>query len=307
MFEELMRHPWRRNTDLRFRSLTIVSMLLASAAFAVAQDTGPSPDAQEIIRESLSHWRRNIDAAHNYTFQRRTVDDQLEKDGDLKKSEIETFQISIIYGEPYEKLIARDDKPLSEKDQKKEEEKLNKFFEKQKDKSDEERQRDRDKKRDKFRREIADELPVMLNYEIVGEEEFNGQPVWVLSATPKRDYHPNSMAGKLLSKLSGKVWITKGDYQWVKAEADLADDFTVGWFLFKLRKGTHLEFEQARINDEVWLPKRTFVQGSGRIAVKSGYFRSQTEFSNYQKFSSDVKITGFAEVPGEPTEAPQPK
>lgn len=292
---------------MRSCRLIIGPLLLLLAAFGAAQESQPRPDAQEIIRQSLSHWRRNTDAARNYTFQRRTVDDQLEKDGDLKKSEIETYQVSIIYGEPYEKLIARDDIPLSEKDQKKEEEKLNKFYDKQKNMSDEDRQRERDKKQDKFRREIADELPVMLNYEIVGEDEFNGQPVWVLSATPKRDYHPNSMAGKLLSKLSGKVWITKNDYQWVKAEADLADDFTVGWFLFKLRKGTHLEFEQARINDEVWLPKRTFVQGSGRVAVKSGYFRSVTEFSEYQKFSTDVKITGFAEVPGEGAESPQPK
>ena len=292
---------------MRSRSLLIGLSLGLLSAVASAQDGTPRPDAQEIIRQSLSHWRRNIDASRNYTFQRRTVEDQLEKEGDLKKSEIETYQISIIYGEPYEKLIARDDKALSEKDQKKEEEKLNKFYDKQKNMSDAERQRERDKKQDKFRREIADELPLMLNYEIVGEEEFNGQPVWVLSATPKHDYHPNSMAGKLLSKLSGKVWITKSDYEWVKAEADLADDFTVGWFLFKLRKGTHLEFEQARINDEVWLPKRTFVQGSGRVAVKSGYFRSQTEFSNYQKFSTDVKITGFAEVPGGADETPQPK
>lgn len=292
---------------MRFRTLIIGLLLLLLPPLIAAQESDPRPDAHEIIRQSLSHWRRNIDAARNYTFQRRTVEDQLEKDGDLKKSEIETYQISIIYDEPYEKLIARDDKPLSEKDQNKQEEKLNKFFEKQKNMSDEDRQRERDKKQDKFRREIADELPLMLNYQIVGEEEFNGQPVWVLSATPKSDYHSKSMAGKLLSKLSGKVWITKGDYQWVKAEADLADDFTVGWFLFKLRKGTHLEFEQARINDEVWLPKRTFVQGSGRIAVKSGYFRSLTEFSNYQKFSTDVKITGVAEVPSEPSATPEPK
>lgn len=307
MFQQLMRHHLRGNTSLLFRRWTIASLLLLTAGFAGAEDTIASPDAQEIIRQSLSHWRRNLDAARNYTFQQRTVEDQLEKDGDLKKTEIETYQISIIYGEPYERLIARDDKPLSEKDQQKEGEKLNKFFEKQKNKSDEERQREREKKQDRFRRDIADELPVMLNYEILGEEEFNGQPVWVLSATPKQGYHPNSMAGKLLSKLSGKVWITKADYQWVKAEADLADDFTVGWFLFKLRKGTHLEFEQTRVNDEVWLPKRTFVQGSGRIAVKSGYFRNLTEFSNYQKFASDVKITGFAEVPGESSETAQPK
>jgi hypothetical protein len=36
----------------------------------VAQETA-SPaksDAQEIMRQSLSHWRRSLDAAKNYTF-----------------------------------------------------------------------------------------------------------------------------------------------------------------------------------------------------------------------------------------------
>jgi hypothetical protein len=129
--------------------------------------------------------------------------------------------------------------------------------------------------------------------------------VWVLSGTPKRDYHPNSRAGKLLSKVSGKVWITKGDYQWVKAEADLADDFSVGLFLFKLHKGTHLEFEQTRVNNEVWLPKRVFVQGSGRIAlVKGARFRNDIMYSKYQRFSTDVKITGVAEETTSPSASP---
>ncbi len=273
---------------------TILFILLATLPF-FAQDAPARPDAQEIMRQSLSHWRRNLDAAKNYTFQERSVEEELNGDGSTKKTEIATHEILIIYGEPYEKLVARDDKPLSDKDEKKEEDKLNKFFEKEKNRSDADREKERDKQRQKFQHEIADELPLMLNYEITGEEVFNGQPVWVLSATPKRDYHSNSMAGKLLSKLSGKVWITKADYQWVKAEADLAEDFTVGWFLFKLHKGTHLEFEQTRVNDEVWLPKRIFVHGSGRIAVKTGRFRNETLYSKYQKFSTDVRITGVAE------------
>jgi hypothetical protein len=275
------------------RFLSIACLVLAASLNSFAQEAQSSsrPDPQEIIRQSLSHWRRNLDAARNYTFQQRSVEQELNKDTSLKKTEINTHEILIIYGEPYEKLIARDDQPLSAKDQQKEEEKLNKFFEKQRDKSDADREKERNKERDKFQREIADELPLMLNYEIVGEEDFSGQPVWVISATPKKDYKSHSMAGKLLSKLTGKVWISKTDYQWVKAEADLADDFTVGWFLFKLHKGTHLEFAQTRVNDEVWLPRSFFVQGSGRFTVKTGRFRNTTEYSKYQKFKSDVKIT----------------
>ena len=279
----------------------LLVLAAVSAGMPAAQETTTEkPDARQIMRESLSHWRRNLDAVKNYTYQRRTVEEQLDRDGGVKKTDINTYDISIIYGGPYSKLIAKNDQPLSEKDQKKEQEKLDKFFDNQQKRSEEDRERERKKKLDKFQREIADELPRMLNWELVGEEEFDGAPAWVLKATPNPDYKPNSMAGKLLSKLSGRVWITKSEGQWVKAEADLADDFTVGWFLFKLHKGTHLEFEQTRANDEVWLPKRGFVNGSGRIAVKSARFRNLTEYSNYKKFSAESKITGVAEEPATP-------
>lgn len=280
-------------------SLLIAALLLSLGVRGYCQepDASEPPTAQEIVRRSLAHWRRNLDAIRNYTFQQRTVDQQLEKNGSPKKTEIKTYEISIIYGEPYRKLIARDDQPLSEKDQKKEEEKLEDFFKKQSKRTDADREREREKDREKFQHEIADELPLMLNYELLGEDNFNGQGVWVLRATPRSDYKSSSRAGKLLSKLSGTVWITKADYQWVKVEADLSDDFSVGWFLFKLHKGTHLEFEQTRVNDEVWLPKRVFIQGSGRVAVATGRFRNEATYSDYHKFTAESKITGVVEEP----------
>jgi hypothetical protein len=288
---------------LLLRRISFCVFAVCLLPFAIPQEraSAPPPDAQEIIRLSLLHWRRNIDAAHNYTFQQRSVEQQLNKDSTPRKTEIRTYDISIIYGAPYARLIARNDQPLNAKEQQKEEEKLDKFFDKQKGKSEQEREKERTKEKEKFQHEIADELPLMLNYQLVGTDNIDGQPTWVLSATPKPEYHPTSRAGKLLSKISGNVWITKTDFQWVKVEANLSDDFSVGWFLFKLHKGTHLEFEQTRVNDEVWLPKRVLIEGSGRIALKTARFRNDTEFSHYQKFTPDVKITGVAEQVAPPT------
>jgi hypothetical protein len=294
----------RHTSDMNYRPYFLCALALLFAGCCSAQDTGSieKPDPQEIMRRSLAHWRSNLDAKKNYTYQERQVEQEIENDGDIKKTEIKTYDVLIIYGNRYEKLIAKDDKPLSEKDQQKEDEKLNKFFDKQKKKSDEDRKKEEAKEQEKFQREIADELPRMLTWELAGEDNISGQPTWILNATPRADYHPRSMGGRLLSKISGRVWISETDYQWVKAEATLADDFSVGWFLFKLHKGMHLEFEQTRINDEVWLPKRVFFNGSGRFAVKTGRFRNETTFSSYRKFSTDAKIIGVVEdAPAKPS------
>lgn len=297
---------------MRLRKLVVFLTAALMAGLCLAQDTeAAKPDAIEIMQRSLGHWREDLNAERNYTYQKREVQQELEKDGRVKKTEIKTYDVSIIYGEPYEKLIAKDDKPLSDKEQQKEDEKQNKFFEKQRRKSDEEREKEQAKEQQKFKREIADELPRMLNWQLAGEDEISGRPTWVLTATPRKDYHPNSMGGRLLSKLNGKVWITKDDYQWAKVDATLQDDFTVGLFLFRLHKGMHLVFEQTRVNDEVWLPKSASFDGSGRVAMMAGRFKNDTTFSNYRKFKTDAKVTGIVEeVPAsssssESTGAPQ--
>jgi len=267
-----------------------IFLLFAGGMFARENVDDERPDARKIIRRVVSNYRRDIDSMRDYTYQRRTVIQRLDKNGAVKKTEIRTYEVSIFFGAPFQKLIARDDKPLSAKDRKRSEEKLNNFFNRQKKLSDEDRKREMEKDSHKFQHEIADELPQMLNYEVIGEEMFDGHPVWVIRATPRKDYKPNSRVGKLLSKLSGKVWITKSDDTWVKVEADLAEDFNVGWFLFKLRKGAHLEFEDTRVHDERWMPRRTFINGSGRLAGVTGRFRIETNYSNYRKFTSDVNI-----------------
>lgn len=276
---------------MRRYALIFGIILVVALPFSRAEETSTSQDPLEILRRSLPNWYRSLDVARDYTFQQRSVRTQFKnEDGDVLKTGSVTYQISIIYGETYAKLIARNDEPLSEKDQKKEDRKLDKFFEKQKNISEEERLRNRQKERDIFQREFADELLEALDWRVVGEEDIDGHPVWMFNATPKRDYRSNTRFGKLLSKVTGKLWITKADYHWVKAEADLIDNVTIGWFLLKLRKGAHLEFERTRVNDEVWLPKRASDESVGRVLGIPIRIRNTAEYRNYQKFMSDVKI-----------------
>lgn len=277
---------YRRNILLFF-----IPMLFTNGIFADESTTIEWPEPQELINLSTDNWRRGLDAIRDYTYQKRRVTQVFNKNGELKISRIETYEISIIFGKQYSKLIAIDDKPLSVKDQKNEEKKLDKFFDKQRKMSDKDREKELEKENLKLQREIADELPQMLSFEIIGDEILDGYPVWVLSATPRKGYKPRSNAGKLLSKMSGKIWVTKAGYKWVKLEADIAEDVNFGWFLFKLRKGARIEIEQVRINDEVWLPKRVLVSGAARVAVINAIVHDEATYSKYQKFTSDVKIT----------------
>ena len=263
--------------------------------------------ASEIIDRSLSKYRENLDIQRNYIFRQREVNQELDGQQQVKKTEIRTYEVFMpCRGDWYEKLVEKNDKPLGEGDQKKESEKLDKYCAEQK-KHEEQHQRDLEKWREKHadggqpppldkeerdEHEIADGIKKVYNFRLDGEEERDGRDVYIISAEPNPGYKPDKRWEHLLAKMRGKLWIDAADYQVVKAEADLFDDFHVGLFLFKLNKGAHFEFEQTRINGETWLPSRESLKGSGRVAFVTGRFQQNTTYSDYRKFRTDTKITG---------------
>src|SRR5664279_3028106 len=100
-----------------------------------------SPSAREIMQRAVAKDIISWQAAKDYTFLQRTQEDALEGNGAVKSSKSETSAIMVLYGEPFERVIAKDDKPLPEKEQKKQNEEFDKETRKRENESPEERQK----------------------------------------------------------------------------------------------------------------------------------------------------------------------
>jgi hypothetical protein len=87
------------------------------------------------------------------------------------------------------------------------------------------------------------------------------------------------------------MWIDKATYQWAKVEAETTGIISWGVFLARLNPGAHLTFEQMPVTDDLWLPKRLVMGGSGRLGlVKKLAQDEEIQWSNYKKFSVDSRI-----------------
>jgi hypothetical protein len=264
-------------------------LLLALALPAVL----PAQDPLEIIRRSTELDRRNTEISRSYTFLQRQEQRDLEASGKLKKTESETFDVTLLEGSPYRRLVARDDKPLSQKDAGKEEAKLQHSIEDRRKETPEQRERrvaDWERKRQK-QREPLKELPDAFNFKLAGEEALNGGDAFVIEGAPRPGYRPKSASTAFFPKVKLRFWIDKKDYQWVRVDLESLDTITFGGFLIRLAKGSHLTIENARINNEVWLPKRAAIKGSVRIAlVKVMRGEIIYTFSDYKKFQTDSRV-----------------
>src|SRR5215467_167900 len=140
--------------DRRYtRVVTSFFVVLLFCASLPAQDSAaqatpeypPTNDPKEIIRRSVEIDHRMMERARNYTCQQREVEKHLDSHGNAKSTEIKTWDITILYGEPYSRLIQKNDQPLNEKDEKKEQEKLDKFVARHKAESEDERRKREEK------------------------------------------------------------------------------------------------------------------------------------------------------------------
>ena len=113
-----------------------------------AAPTDLRPDAsgmvsQEQIRELLRRVAEkdleNEKRLRDYTYIQREEEHKLDGQGKVKKIESRTSEVLVIYGEQVERLIAKDDKPLSAEETKKEEQRIQKITDKRKNESDTDR------------------------------------------------------------------------------------------------------------------------------------------------------------------------
>ncbi|HET9165815.1 MAG TPA: hypothetical protein VFP11_07440, partial [Candidatus Angelobacter sp.] len=268
-----------------------------------AERLPPTNDPKEIVRRSVEVDHHNFERAQKYTCTQRQVVKQLDKHGNVKSTEIKTYDINFYFGEFYPRLVQIDDKPLSEKDQKKEDEKLEKFLAKRRGEDEHDRQKrlDKDKKEREEGRAFVRDVVNAYDFRIVGDDKVSGEDTWVIEATPRKDFKPTQPHADILKKIKGRMWIEKKDYNWVKVEAEAFDTISFGLFLFRIHPGSRFVLDNEHINGEFWAFHRLYISGSARIALFKNEIAEQEDvFSNFKKFSSTITILpGVKEVPAD--------
>jgi hypothetical protein len=254
---------------------------------------------QNLRQIVIEHYRANYQKQRDYTYIDREVENQLDGQGGIKSTESKTYEIMELYGEQVQRLIAKDDKPLSEKDAAKEKERIEKLTNKRKNESEEDRakrQAGEEKQREKnreFVREVAD----AYDFHLLGSEMLNGRDAWVIGAEPRPGFQARLKEAKILPKYHGRLWIDKNDLQLVKLDVEAIDTVSFGWFLARIHKGTRLVMEQTRVNQEVWLPQHISFRLDARVAVFKEYNLENDEtFHDYKKFRATAKIVSVGDV-----------
>jgi hypothetical protein len=254
---------------------------------------------RELIRQSADNDLENDKKQRDYTYVEREEERRLDSKGQVKSTEVKTYDVMEIYGEQVQKLTAKDDKPLSEKDANKEEEKIQKLIDKRKNESEDDRRKrlEKEEKEREEGRQFVKEIADAYDFKLAGIEAIDGRDNYVIDCDPRPGYQPHMKEARFLSKARGRVWIDKNDVQMKKLDVVFIDTVSFGLFLARIHKGSRIAVETVRINDEVWLQKYVAVKVDVRVALLKNFnVEVDVADSNYKKFRSSTKITTLGEA-----------
>ena len=268
-------------------------MLIGTSTRGPAQtaDSPPLPDGATFVAEVKARLRTDRALQARYTFLERREEIEVSKLGKVKKGAVKEYEVypSVVPGNTYKRLIKIDGRPLDPAQLAKNDEKHRKDVLAQINESPAAR-RKREQEHAKLRaeeRQVIDEIFQMYEIRVAGRETLNGYPTIVATLEPRAKYAPKTDDGRVMKKFRVRAWVHETDYQVVKIDAEAIEDLTFGWGIIgRLHKSARAVFERRKVNDEVWLPARVRLTGTGRAALFRKFaIDSVTEWFDYRKFS----------------------
>jgi hypothetical protein len=271
------------------------------------------PDLKTLFKEIDDNQKTIDKIKENYAGSRTEEETEYEGNGKVKKVERREYTFFYLDGDEISTLVKKDGKPLSEDEQKKENERVQKEIKDiQKREAKKEAKEEKDKEQGKEEKD-GDEpgIEVFLRacqFVNPRRERFRGQEVLVFDFEPNPEFKAHKLEEKVVQKLAGVVWIDEKTHDVARLEAYFVGDIKfAGGLLANLQKGTSFVFEQAFINNEVWLPTYEEAHVGVRVLLVKGIKVNEvTRYSDYKKFNVETLATigrpkGAAETPaGDP-------
>ncbi len=254
------------------------------------------PDPARLLNAVRENQKNLQEIVKNYIFRRHDDMPDMDDKGRLKSDKRKTADYEIYYLGPYsiERLLSKDGKELSASEQKKQEQEVAKQ---------EKKARERIAKRAAGAKSEKDELKIETFLKVdrffnLRTDTYAGRPVYAFDFEPREDFHPDGIAEKLVASLAGTIWIDEQAKQVARLDAHFVDGIKIGGgIVAALKKGGTARLEQARINDEIWLPSQAEVHLDVRVFFFNKHYNIISTFSDYRKFRTEAKITGAQEVP----------
>lgn len=279
---------------LRAREFLLASAVAFIAAAAYAQSpAAPLPDIRQLLREVQEHQKHLDKVRESYTYTSMQTTQDLDAKGNVVKTETSENEDFFVNGHVIERRVKKDGKPLDGHEANKETERVTKLVMK------------------------AEKTPPgqplegqtvsitrLLDIMETGtprREMFRGRPAIVFDFTGRKDAKTHGLIEDASKKLKGTIWIDEADRQVAHLDVVFFDNLKVGGGLVaNLQKGSNFKFDQAPVEDGLWLPTAAEANMAARVLLLKNMRQHFTErVYDYKRFKVDAQQQKDARVTGQ--------
>lgn len=268
-----------------------------------AIDDRPIPDIVAMMHDVEANQRKAEAVEKDYLYHSVVTGQHLDGHGQVKKTEVTEYDHYWVNGVPVARMVKKDGKSLSADETAKEDARV-----------------DKESAKEHERREKADtqskETDARGDQEITVSRllelgtftnprrlQLNGRDTIAVDFAGNPKAKTRNRAEDVLRDLAGTAWIDERDHMLARVEGRFVNAFKVGGGLVAdIQKDTHFVFEQAKVNDEVWLPAQIEGQGAARMLLFFNFNGSlRAVISDYRKFrTSSTILPGLTQVDPSP-------
>jgi hypothetical protein len=223
------------------------------------QDHAGILDARQIVAQSVTATERSWQARDHYTYTERQEDRRLDSLGQVKSENADVTRMILVNGARFEQLAEHNGRLPSAAEQRKSDEDLDRL------RHETPAEQSARLRKDEENRSFLGDVLEAFDFHLIGEEVVDGRPAYVLQAVPRPGYHAQGKYAKMFNKVEGKLWIDQQDFGWIKVDGEVTQAFSLGLFVARVQRGSHIILEQICVGGAVWVPKRVELRASAQI------------------------------------------
>ena len=138
-------------------------------------------------------------------------------------------------------------------------------------------------KKQKERSDLIDATRTAFLFTFVAHEPRGDRMLSKYRMIPNPAYKATSRSTAIFSKVRGYLWIDEDAAQLARAELEVTDDISLGGFLAKVYKGSHLMQERYEMAPGLWFATYSQYDFDGRRLFISFAVHERTSYSQYRR------------------------
>jgi hypothetical protein len=270
-------------------AIFVVSLIAAGSGTLLAQDGSPAPVLQSELQEQQALLERVIanqkkDDLAQFTYERLERLEIHKSATGSQPPEIKTTR-AVPAGTGVDRIpVGPDGKPVDAAAYRAELEKLERSLSWAAEEGRAQREAyEKIAKKQKERSDVLDAARTAFIYTFVEREPRGDRMLSKYRMVPNPAYKPTSRATAIFSKVRGYLWIDEDAAQLARAEIEVTEDISIGGFLAKIYKGSHLVQDRFEVAPGLWFATCLQYDFDGRRLFTSFAIHERTTYSQYRR------------------------